>query len=85
MKYDFLIDNIINNNDNLSCLKIVKDILNVVLNDIEYMNENYKLFSEKRYFDLGNNNKIKDEDIESLSSVVDTITDIINDNEREEI
>lgn len=85
MKYDFLIDNIINNNDNLSCLKIVKDILNVVLNDIEYMNEDYELFSEKRYFDLGNNNKIKDEDIESLSSMVDTITDIINDNEREDI
>ena len=84
MKYN-LIDNITNNNDNLSCLKIVKDILNVVLNDIEYMNKDYELFSEKRYFDLGNNNKIKDEDIESLSSAVDTIIDIINDNESEEI
>lgn len=75
------IENIFNNYDNLSTLKIVKDLINIVINDIEYMNDMENDYTND--FDLGNNTYIKREDLESINSIVDTIIDIINYNEEE--
>lgn len=75
------VETIFNNYDNLSTLKIVKDLLNIVINDIEYMNDMENDYTND--FDLGNNTYIKRDDLESINSIVDTITDIINYNEEE--
>lgn len=73
------VENIFNNYDNLSTLKIVKDLINIVINDIEYMNDMENDYMND--FDLGNNTYIKREDLESIVSIIDTINDIINYNE----
>jgi hypothetical protein len=75
------VETIFNNYDNLSTLKIVKDLLNIVINDIEYMNDMENDYTND--FDLGNNTYIKRDDLESINSIVDTITDIVNYNEEE--
>lgn len=75
------VETIFDNYDNLSTLKIVKDLINIVINDIEYMND-----MENNYinnFDLGNNTYIKRDDLENINSIVDTINGIINYNEEE--
>ena len=74
------------NYDNLKILQIVHYLINVVINDIEYMNtDDIKGLLEKQILDLGNNNIIKREDLESLVSIVDnTILDIIDYNKEEE-
>lgn len=81
MKKD--VGNILNNYDNLGTLKIVKDLLNIVINDIEYMNKESEeiAFDYMIDYDLGNNTYIKREDLESIVSIIDTINDIINYNE----
>jgi len=61
--------------DNLDLLKIIKYFIGVVINDIDYMND---LTSESEKYDLGNNYKIKNEDLESLYSILDTIQDIVD-------
>ena len=70
-----ILEKIENNYDNLDVLKIIKYLVGVVINDIDYMND---LINEEDIYDLGNNYKIKNEDLESLVSILDTITDIIN-------
>ena len=88
MKIDGLkmsdIQTIENNYDNLDILKICKYLINVVLNDVEYINQDYFEDNERQKienfdFDLGNGNIIKQEDLESLTSIVDnTISNIEN-------
>ena len=69
------IEKIENNYDNLEILNAVKYLIGVVINDIEYMND---LTDEKEKYDLGNNYIIKNEDLESLVSAMETLQDIIN-------
>lgn len=70
-----ILEKIENNYDNLEVLKIIKYLVGVVVNDVDYMND---LVNEEENYDLGNNYKIKNEDLESLVSILDTITNIIN-------
>lgn len=72
-----------NNYDNLAILKICKYLINVVINDIEYINKEYFEDNEREeiedfLFDLGNGNVIEQEDLESLVSIIDTIEKIEN-------
>lgn len=76
-----ILEKIENNYDNLEVLKIIKYLVGVVVNDVDYMND---LVNKEDDYDLGNNYKIKNEDLESLVSILDTITDIINYNGGEE-
>ena len=69
--------------DNLDLLKIVKYFVGVVINDIELMNDSIKRLLEKQYLDLGNNNIIDRDDLESLYSILDTINDIEDYNKKE--
>lgn len=69
------IEKIENNYDNLEILNAVKYLIGVVINDIEYMND---LTDEEENYDLGNNYIIKNEDLESLVSAMETLQDIIN-------
>lgn len=69
------IEKIENNYDNLEILNAVEYLIGVVINDIEYMND---LTDEKENYDLGNNYIIKNEDLESLVSAMETLQDIIN-------
>lgn len=68
-------------NDNIDLLDIIKYLLNVIINDINYMND---LVEEKEEYDLGNDYIIKREDMESLISITDTITDILDYNDKGE-
>lgn len=62
------------NYDNIGILKCVKYLIGVVLNDVEYMNDTSDINNDTlEYLDLGNNTKIKKEDLESLYSILDTI------------
>ena len=70
------VQTIVNNYDNLGILEIVKYLLQVVINDIEYMND----LEEHTYYDLGNNNIIFNGDYESIVSTIDTIDDIVEGN-----
>ena len=73
------IQTIFDNYDNLEILEIIKYLANVVINDIEYMNkESFEIAQDYLIdYDLGNNNYIKAQDLESLVSITDTIEDII--------
>ena len=64
-----------NNFDNLEILDLVKYLLNVVINDIGLIND---LVNEREHYDLGNNYIIKNEDLESVVSIIETIEDILN-------
>lgn len=67
--------------DNIKILQIVHYLINVVINDIEYMNDMENDYMND--YDLGNNTYIKREDLESLTSIVDnTILDIIEYNKK---
>lgn len=66
--------------DNFDLLKVIKYFVGVIINDIEYMND---LVIEQEYYDLGNNNIIKNEDLESLVSIMETIENIKNYNKKE--
>ena len=62
---------IYNNYGNLATLSFVKDLLYVVINDVEYMNN---IDSEDLdVLDLGNNDCINKDDYESLVSIAETI------------
>lgn len=67
------------NYDNLKILDIIMYLTNVVINDIEDMNkENIEIAQDYLIdYDLGNGKYIKSQDLESLVSITDTITDII--------
>lgn len=69
------IEKIENNYDNLEILNAIKYLIGVVINDIECIND---LTNEKENYDLGNNYIIKNEDLESLVSTIETLQDIIN-------
>ena len=65
--------------DNIDILDFINDLLNAIVLDIGIMND---LIEEKEYYELGNNNKIKYEDLESIVSIIETIKDIIDYNKR---
>lgn len=68
------IQKIENNYDNLEILNICDYLLGCVVNDIQFMNDASELNNELiKYFDLGNNKKIKTEDYEKLCRFLDTI------------
>ena len=69
------IEKIENNYDNLEILNVIKYLIGVVINNIECIND---LTNEKENYDLGNNYIIKNEDLESLVSTIETLQDIIN-------
>ena len=62
---------IMNNYNNLEILEIVKYSLGMVINNIALD------YNEKSEYDLGNNYIIKNDDLESLVSITETIDDII--------
>ncbi len=63
-----------NNYDNLGILKVVKYLLGVVINDIEYMNDRSDWNNDEiEDLDLGNNTKINKEDLGSIYSFIDTL------------
>lgn len=69
-----MINNIIDNNDNCEILGIVKELLCVVISDIENMND---LIIENDILDLGNNKKISKDNFESIVSIIDTISEVL--------
>lgn len=70
-----LVNKVVNNCDNLELLQIANHFIDRVVNDIELMNN---LIDENDTYDLGNNYVIKNEDLESLISITETICDIEN-------
>ena len=74
-----------NNYDNIGILKICRYLLNVVINDIEYMNKDAEEIAGDYLidYDLGNNTYIMKNDLESIVSITDTLKDIENYNEEE--
>lgn len=71
--------------DNLHLLDIIRYFIGVVINDIDYMNDTmYGGNKEQQELDLGNNTYIKRDDLESLYSILDTISDIKNYNRKED-
>ena len=73
------------NYDNLDLLKVIKYFIGVVINDIECINDTSDINNEEiQFLDLGNNTKIKKEDLESLYSCIDTIYFIGKYNEKEQ-
>ena len=66
--------------DNLDMLDFINDLLNVIVLDIELMNDFENDYMND--FDLGNNTYIKNEDLESIVSIIETIKDIKKYNER---
>ena len=62
-------------------LDIIKYFIGVVVNDVEYINQEFFEDDERKKvdnftFDLGNGNVIEQEDLESLYSILDTINNI---------
>lgn len=72
------VQTIVNNYDNLETLSIVKYLLQVVIADVEYTNDLDNDMTTA--YNLGNNNLIRKEDLESLVSIVDTIDMVESDN-----
>lgn len=72
------IQKIANNYDNKELLTIIKYLLQVIINDVEYMN-NLKNDMTTAY-NFGNNNLIRKDDFESIVSFIDTIENVENDN-----
>lgn len=75
------VQTIVNNYDNLETLSIVKYLLQVVIADVEYTNDLDNDMTTA--YNLGNNNLIRKEDLESLVSIVDTIDMVESDNGKE--
>lgn len=75
------VQTIVNNYDNLDTLSVVKYLLQVVISNVEYMNDFNNDMTTA--YNLGNNNLIRKEDFENIVSIVDTISDIENDNSEE--
>ena len=69
-----IIEKIEDNYDNLEILDMIDYLLGVVINDIEFMND---INEDKENYDLGNNNYIKKEDLESIVSAQETAKDIV--------
>ena len=69
-----IIEKIENNYDNLEILDMIDYLLGVVINDIEFMND---INEDKENYDLGNNNYIKKEDLESIVSAQETAKNIV--------
>ena len=71
MNREDMFNYIYNNYGNLATLSFVKELLYVVINDVEYMNN---IDSEDLdVLDLGNNDCINKDDYESLVSIAETI------------
>lgn len=83
MKSDYiveLVNKITDNSDDLELLEIIRHLVKVVIDDIEFMND---LSKEEEEYCLGGTDIIENEDLESLVSITETIDDIINyNNER---
>lgn len=71
MSRETMFSYICDNYDNLEILSFVKDLLFVVINDIESMNDLQN--DDVEDLDLGNNNYIENDDLESLVSITETI------------
>ena len=81
MKSDYiveLVNKITDNSDNLELLEIIKHLVKVVIDDIEFMND---LSKEEEEYCLGGTDIIENEDLESLVSIIDTINNIVNCND----
>lgn len=74
MNRETMFSYICDNYDNLEILSFVKDLLFVVINDIESMNDLQN--DDIEDLDLGNNNYIENDDLESLVSITETIFSI---------
>lgn len=85
MENNFLVNKIENNCDNLEVLDIIGYLLGVVINDVEYMNEeNFKIAEDYLIdYDLGNNYYILTEDLETITSAMETIQNIVSYNKKE--
>lgn len=82
MKSDYiveLVNKITDNSDNLELLKVIGYLTKVVINDTELMND---LLQDSEEYDLGGNYIIKNEDLESLVSITETIDDIVDYNNK---
>lgn len=80
------LDNISFDYDNLELLKVVRYFLDKIVNDIEYINNEYFEDNERQEiedftFDLGCGYVIEQQDLESIVSIIDTINDIEKYNE----
>ena len=67
--------------DNIDMLDFAKDLLQTIVYDIGIMNDFENDYMND--FDLGNNTYIKNEDLESIISIIETIKDIIDYNKKE--
>lgn len=74
MNRETMFSYICDNYDNLEILSFVKDLLFVVISDIETMNDLQN--DDIEDLDLGNNNYIENDDLESLVSITETIFSI---------
>lgn len=85
MENNYLVNKIENNCDNLEVLDIIGYLLGVVINDVEYMNEeNFKIAEDYLIdYDLGNNYYIAAEDLETITSAMETIQNIVSYNKKE--
>lgn len=74
------------NMNNIELLEAIKYLTNVVINDVELMNKkNEEIAGDYLIdYDLGNYYYIKKEDLESLVSITDTISNIIDYNKEDE-
>ena len=77
------VQEIYNNYDNLEVLEIVKYFLVGVVASIDRINkENIDVAQDYLIdYDLGNNYYIMEEDLESIVSIIDTISDVLKYNE----
>jgi hypothetical protein len=67
-----IVNTIENNYNNIEILKIVKYLIGVVINDIEYMNN-----IDNEELDLGNGHRIVNDDYQELSIIINTINNIL--------
>ena len=72
------IQKLANNYDNKELLTIIKYLLQVIINDVEYMNDLKNDMTTA--YNFGNNNLIRKDDFESIVSFIDTIENVENDN-----
>jgi uncharacterized Fe-S radical SAM superfamily protein PflX len=71
-------EKVFNDFNNVETLALIDDLLELVINDIKYMNKKDLDNEEVKELDLGNNYYITREDLETITSAEETIYDIVN-------